>query len=97
MEPWLDPNNVVDLWYFDGPPDSTEKRDRIFQAGPHRLMFGGHYHLWLLVNPQGLCDWQGDVPVSLSEGRYFTVIGALCEGRSAVLDTETSLLTPFNL
>lgn len=95
VEPWLDPENILDLWYFDGPPDSAEKRDRIFKM-PYRLMFGGHYHRWLLVAPHTIHAWQGEGPVSLSEGRYFIVIGALCDGCSAIFETETSLLTPFN-
>lgn len=96
VEPWLDPHNIMDLWYFEGPPDSEDKLGRIFKT-PYRLMFAGHYHKWLLATPQGIRDWQGQEPVSLSEGRYFIVINALCLGCSAVLDTDTSLLTPFHI
>ncbi len=97
VEPWLDPTNLADLWYFDGPPDDQAKLDRIFAAAPNRLMFGGHYHGWLLVSPERICDWNGDVPIRLDSGRYFIVIGALCEGRFATFDTETSELCPFQL
>jgi hypothetical protein len=38
----------------------------------------------------------GETAIALTDERYFVVIGALCEGRFAILDTETSLLTPFN-
>ncbi len=97
VEPWLDPENVADLWYFDGPPDEPHKFQRIFDAVPHRLSFAGHYHQWLLVTPVGISDWSGEDVVCLDDGRYFVVVGALCEGRCAVLDTESWELLPFNI
>ena len=96
VEPWLNPEEIADLWYFDGPPDEHGKLARIFDAVPNRLMFAGHYHKWLLVRPEGNQDWDGHTPVRLNDGRYFVVTGALCEGRYAILDTETTELTPFN-
>jgi len=96
VEPWLNPEDVADLWYFEGPPDDHVKLARIFEAVPNRLMFAGHYHSWLLVGPNGIQDWNGEKPITLSSGRYFVVIGALCLGRYAIFDTETSELTPFN-
>jgi predicted phosphodiesterase len=87
VEPWLNPEDVADLWYFDGPPDSQEKLDRIFGAVPNRLVFVGHFHQWLLASPRGIDRWQGETPVCLNPGRYFVVVGALCEG---------SYLVPFN-
>jgi predicted phosphodiesterase len=80
VEPWLDPTELSDLWYFEGPPDEHGKLDRIFAATTCRLIFAGHYHKWLLATPAG----------------FFVVIGALCEGRYALFDTDTSELTPFN-
>jgi len=67
----------------------------IFNAKPHRLMFAGHYHNWLLVTPDGIADWEGECPIRLDGGRYFVVVGGLLEGRYAILDTETSQLVPF--
>ena len=96
VEPWLNPEEIAELWYFDGPPDEHGKLTRIFEAVPNRLMFAGHYHKWLLVRPDGIRDWDGESHVILNDGRYFIVIGALCEGRFAILDTETAELTPFN-
>ncbi len=40
VEPWLNPEDIADLWYFEGPPDEHQKLDRIFDAVPHRIMFG---------------------------------------------------------
>jgi hypothetical protein len=96
IEPWLDPERLEDLWYFEGPPDQHGKLDRIFDATPHRLMFAGHYHQWLLSRPQGIDDWRGDRPIHLTDGRYFIVIAALCEGHYATFDTDSCELKPFH-
>lgn len=96
VEPWLNPNDVADLWYFDGPPNEHGKLGRIFNAVPNRVMFAGHFHRWLLTTPQGIDDWDGRSPVRLDQDRYFVVVGALCEGRFAIFETETSELLPFN-
>jgi predicted phosphodiesterase len=87
VEPWLNPEDVADLWYFDGLPDRQDKLDRIFNAIPHDLMFAGHFHNWLLATPSGIEDWSGQTPLTLRGERYFVVIGALCEGRFAIFDT----------
>ena len=96
VEPWLNPEDVADLWYFEGPPDSSEKLERIFSSVPHRIMFAGHYHKWLLAKPDGIIEWAGECPILLDEGRYFLSVGAVCEGRFALFDTDTSKLIPFN-
>ena len=95
VEPWLNPEDVADLWYFEGPPDHHGKLERIFNAVPNRVMFAGHYHKWLLVKPDGISEWNGDTPIHLEHGRYFVVVGALCEGQFAIFDTDTSELLPF--
>lgn len=97
IEPWLDPANLADLWYFEGPPDRHGNLQRIFNATPHRIMFAGHYHQWLLANPKGLIDWQGGRPIRLDGGRYFVVVGALCYGHFAIFDTDTSALVPMTV
>lgn len=95
VEPWLDPEKVEDLWYFDGVPDTPAKLNRIFNAGSHRLMFAGHFHQWLLATPDGITDWRGECRISLASGRYYAVIGALCDGYSAILDSATWELVPI--
>jgi hypothetical protein len=96
VEPWLDPHKVEDLWYFDGPPDSTEKLARSFAAVPHRVMFIGHMHRWLLGAPSGIIPWRGDRQLSLNRhDRYLVVIHAVWHGKFAMYDTGTSDLTPF--
>jgi hypothetical protein len=96
VEPWLDPHKVEDLWYFDGPPDSPEKLTRSFAAVPHRVMFMGHLHRWLLGTPDGLLPWRGGRPVVLDDqNRYLVVVHGVWDGRCALFDTKTSELTPF--
>jgi hypothetical protein len=61
-------------------------------------MFVGHYHRWLLITPEGIQRWAGDTPIVLEAGnRHLVAINAVCEGKCALFDTETSLLTPFDL
>ncbi len=97
VEPWLDPENVLDLWYFDGIPDNTAKLARIFAAVPSRHIFTGHFHQWLLATPDRLLGWMGHEPIVLNPGRYFTIVGALCLGKFAIFDLESCRLVPFNL
>jgi predicted phosphodiesterase len=96
VEPWLDPENVTDLWYFDGPPDNEQKLTRIFGAIPGRHIFAGHFHQWLIATPERILGWLGYNPIILDPGRFFVVIGALCLGRSATFDTESCELVPYN-
>ena len=97
VEPWLNPESLFDLWYYDGPPDEHGKLWRIFHAVPHRLMFAGHFHKWLIATPDEILDWHGERPIKLEPGRYFCVIGALCDGYCAVFDTDTCELTPLRV
>jgi len=96
IEPWLDPGRLEDLWHFEGSPDEHGNLDRIFDAVPNRLIFMGHYHCWVLARPDGIVDWKGESPICLDDDRYFLVVGALCDGDYAILDTESSELTPFH-
>lgn len=97
VEPWLNPEIIDDLWYFEGPPDEHGKLERIFNSVPNRIMFAGHFHKWLLATPDGISPWNGQRPIRLSlDTRYFVIIGPLCEGCYAVFDSDTSVLMPFN-
>lgn len=97
IEPWLNPSDLADLWFFDGPPDSQLRRDQIFQAAPHRLLFAGHYHLWLAATPTQILPWQGERPLRLDDGRFFIVVNAVREGHFATYDTATSEFTPMTV
>jgi predicted phosphodiesterase len=98
VEPWLDPEKVEDLWYFEGPPETPEDLARSFDAVPHRVLFVGHLHRWLLGTPEGLRPWSGEGPVMLEAGsRYLVAVHAVCEGRCALFDTQTDRLVPFDV
>jgi hypothetical protein len=97
VEPWLDPHLIEDLWYFHGPPDSPDKLARSFAPMPHRVMFIGHLHSWLLGTPEGLLPWRGQDPVrSESDSRYLVVVHAVWDGKCALFDMETRHLMPFD-
>ena len=98
VEPWLNPEELTDLWYFQGIPDDAEKLARSFDALPHPIMFVGHFHRWQLATPAGPLDWRGDSAVILGrDERYLVVVGALCEGHFAVFDTESWELRPYKV
>lgn len=94
-EPWVDPYNVVDLWFFDGYPDTVEKAQKSFDAVPHRVMFTGHFHRWIVMTPSGCVAWDGDRPLRFDgKTRYIVSVLAVYEGHCAVLDTDTMALIP---
>lgn len=96
VEPWLNPEKIEDLWYFDGPPETTEQVARSFAAVPNRLIFVGHYHRWLLATLEGVQLWVGDRPIVLDTAdRYLVAVHAVCAGKCALLDTDTHELIPF--
>jgi Calcineurin-like phosphoesterase superfamily domain len=105
VEPWLDPERIEDLWYFDDEPwyrgstqEVGERLTRNFDATPHRLTFIGHYHRWLLATPQEILPWEGGGPVVLEpDRRHLVIVNAVVEGWCALFDTETNRLLPFDL
>jgi hypothetical protein len=98
VEPWLDPNDMMQLWYYEGVPDTPARAARSFAAVPHRALFVGHFHRWLAVTPAGVVPWEGDRPLRLEPGRrYLIVIHAVCRGHCAVLDTAAGELVPLAL
>jgi hypothetical protein len=98
VEPWLDPEKVEDLWFFDGPPETPERVARIFAAVPNRLMFVGHYHRWLLVSPEGIRPWSGGGPIVLeASSHYLVTVHAVFCGKCALFDTGTNELVPLDV
>lgn len=97
VEPWLDHNRLEDLWYFEGVPDTPEKRRRLFAAYDFKIAFAGHMHTWLAISETGNRAWNGKVPLNLSGERHFVIIDACCRGCFAVYDTSTQILTPHTL
>lgn len=97
VEPWLNPERLEDLWYFEGTPRQHGNLDRIFAAVPERILFAGHYHEWIVTRPDRVEPWCGERAIDLSDGRYFVVLGAVCHGDFAIFDTETSELVPLHV
>jgi hypothetical protein len=96
VEPWLDPTVLQDLWYYEGEPDTPEKVKRIFDCNSCATMFAGHLHHWLAVTPDGITAWDGRDPICLGGQRYYVIVGAVCQGRYAIFDTQSRDLVPFN-
>jgi hypothetical protein len=98
VEPWLNPEDVVDLWYFDGIPDTAAKLARTFSAIPHLAAFVGHFHRWYAGTPSGPLEWTGDRPLVLNPAsRYLVVVGPLFAGAFSTLDSNSRTLTPHQL
>jgi len=98
VEPWLDPNKIEDLWYFDGPPDTQEKLDRSFAAVPNRAMFTGHFHRWLLGSSAGIIPWNAEGPIRLDiTKQHLIVVNAVWSGHCALFDTKRNELTPYSV
>jgi hypothetical protein len=60
-EPWLDPHQVEDRWYLDGPPDAPWKLAQSLAATPHRVRFLG--------TSDGLLPWRGDLQLCLDKAK----------------------------
>jgi hypothetical protein len=98
VEPWLDPTDIYQLWWFESIPDTPELAARSFDAWPQRVLFMGHIHRWLIATPAGRLDWDGTRPITLaSPQRYLVAVAAVCDGKCAVFDTQTSELVPCDL
>ncbi len=96
VEPWLDPHSILDLWYFDGVPDTSEKAARSFHAVPQEVIFLGHFHKWFVMSEMGRVPWEGTAPLVLEpEKRYIIVVAPVVSGQFGIYDTTTRVLTPF--
>ena len=96
--PCLDPTDVEQPWYVERAPVTPEAVARNFAAFPHRRMFVGHFHDWMVITPDGPVRWSGDRPIQFNrDRRYLVVVAAVRDGYCAIYDTETDVLTPRNL
>jgi hypothetical protein len=97
VEPWLNPNVLEDLWYFDDAPCTLEKAARSFNAVKHRHLFIGHHHAWLVMTPSQRIDWNGEGKIVLSDQpRYLSVIAPVVSGYCATFDTSSLELVPIS-
>ena len=98
VEPWLDANDITQLWYFEPPPETPAEFARSFDAVPQRVLFSGHVHRWTLATPAGITAWDASSPIRLEPPtRYFVTLGAVVAGHAATFDTTTGDLTPLRL
>jgi predicted phosphodiesterase len=98
VEPWLDANDLTQLWYFEGPPNTLQKLDRSFAAVSQRVLFSGHLHAWFVASPDGPISWDGGAPIRLAPPkRYLVILHALLRGHCALYDTRTGDLIPLRV
>lgn len=96
VEPWLDPHDPLQLWYYEDLPDTGEKIQRTFQAVPQRFVFIGHFHRWQLITSSGLVAWDGAQPIVIdSDARYLIAVAPVCFGHCALFDTNRRELRPL--
>jgi hypothetical protein len=96
-EPWVDPHDAAQLWGVEEQPDLLDRARRSFAAAPHRCLFMGHHHRWLVVTPRGPVAWDGGGPITLARPeRFFVVVAPVIEGWCGVYDTTSSVLHPVH-
>ena len=97
IEPWRNPYRVEDLWAFDGVPDTATQVERSFEAVSERVIFLGHFHVWLAMRRSaGRMRWDGLHPITLpGPDRYLVVVAPVADGWCATFDTERFELTPI--
>ena len=96
--PRHDPTDFTHPWYIERPPLTAEEAIPDFAAFPHRRIFLGHYHRWLVVTPEGALPWSGEGPITFEPTRrYLVVVAAVCDGWCAVFDTDGGELVPHRM
>jgi hypothetical protein len=97
-EPWLDCSDVFQVWHVEDVELASESIRKSFAAAPNRSIFIGHFHRWAAFGPVGRLDWEGDSPLELPDDvPTLVVVAAICDGHSAIFDTEARVLTPIDL
>jgi predicted phosphodiesterase len=86
------------IYYLGTRPEEPAGLAACFQAVPHRVLFVGHFHRWLIATPREHLAWSGAGPICLHpEERYFVIVAAVCDGWCALFDTGSGWLTPYRL
>lgn len=105
IDPWLDPRLIEDLWYVEDEPwyrlDPERMRATLAERLAHLpdcVYLMGDHHIWLAANRSGPIDWDGTKPIALAESELtLVIIHAVVDGHFATVDTETRILTPYNI
>ncbi|MFM2093145.1 MAG: hypothetical protein RIS70_269 [Planctomycetota bacterium] len=112
MQPWLefggcrfshkdasvDAYDVEQLWALEeNSRDFWARAQAAFAANQHGRQFLGHYHCWWAATPHGPIDWDGIQSLTLlPHERYVVIIAAVFQGKCAVFETDTGVLTPLD-
>jgi hypothetical protein len=98
VEPWLDPTDIRQLWHAEDEPLTPALIARSLDTVPHRVIFLGHFHRWLVATRSGRLPWDGLSPLRLApQERYLVIINGVVEGYCATYDTATGELVPIDL
>ncbi len=94
--PTLDPAVDEEIWYLERFPEALEDAVRCFEAHQSRIMLTGHMHHWHAVKDDELLSWDGSSPLDLDpHSRYLFVVGAVCNRKCGILDTESNQVIPY--
>jgi len=93
----VDPYDIAQLWDLEEERECLSGRaEQAFAAVPQLWQFVEHYHRWWATTPAGPSVWAGDGLLRFQpDERYFVVVGPVCEGWCAILDTEQRSLEPL--
>lgn len=86
------------VYYLGGAPWVDGCLSHEFSQCSQSLIFGGHYHRWLLGTSEGILEWRGETSVEFADTeRYFMVVDSVFHGAFGVLDTEQRIFTPYSV
>ncbi|HSQ57692.1 MAG TPA: metallophosphoesterase family protein [Gemmata sp.] len=98
VEPWLDTENIEDLWCIEGDPEDPERLEKSFAAVQQRALFIGHFHRWTAISDKGKLEWNGGTRLTFEpDRRYLVIVGPLFRGDFAIIDTDQWILEPISL
>ena len=85
--------------YYLGPrPNDPNAFVESFSRYPHRVIFIGHFHRWMITSDEQQMKWDGEQPVELvPTNRYFVIVNAVMNGWAAMFDDTVNVLTPVRL
>ena len=98
IEPWLDATDIRQLWHVEDEPLSPALIARSLDAVPHRVVFLGHFHRWLVATREHRLGWHGRWPLRLPiDRRFLVIVNGVSEGWCATYETTTGELVPHDL
>lgn len=96
IEPFLDSNQIEDLWSYGG--EGVLDAPRAFAACDQPHLFMGHVHRWAWSTPLGEQPWAGERPIYLDPAtRHLIAVHAVQQGWCAWYDLEGHMLHPIRV